>query len=95
MARQSLSQERVYEQVCKHPGLSTYDLSKSLQMSGGRVRYALQKLKEQGLIKFEFDKSGSRTKKLTYPIHMFQLLPNNLRNKLKEVVSKLMKSQPM
>ncbi|HDJ96731.1 MAG TPA: transcriptional regulator, partial [Candidatus Aenigmarchaeota archaeon] len=48
----------VYEFVCKNPGMCTYEISKKLKMSGGRVRHALNQLKKSGLIKFKYEKKN-------------------------------------
>ena len=57
MPKHSFTEEVVYSFVCKHPGLCTYDMSKKLNMTGGRVRHALIKLEKEGLVKFKFDNS--------------------------------------
>ena len=36
----------VYCTICSNPGMNTYELSKKLNMTGGRVRHAISKLKE-------------------------------------------------
>lgn len=83
MPEERSTEEIVYEFVCNHPGLCTYAISKKLGMTGGRVRFALTKLKKGGLVKFKFDRSNPRIKKLTYPIDAFSLLPKSLKNRVK------------
>jgi len=93
VARKSSTQEKVYEAVCQNPGRSTYSLSKQLGISGGSVRYALTKLKEQGLVRFKFDRSSVRIKKLSYPINFVELLPKSLTSKLASMISLTSSSQ--
>lgn len=83
--RGSFTEDIVYSFVCRHPGLCTYDISKKLNMSGGRVRYALSKLKKMGLIEFEFERTNPRIRKLTYPVDAWLLLPENLRARLRKL----------
>ena len=84
MARKTTEQV-VYEFICSNPGKSTYEISKSLKMTGGRVRHALKKLKERGLIKFRAMRSSYRIKKLSFPINVWKLLPNSLKKQLKQM----------
>jgi hypothetical protein len=51
-------------------------------MSGGRVRYALSRLAAIGLIKFKFERTNPRIRKLTYPVDAFDLLPKSLKKEL-------------
>lgn len=85
MGRRSDTQQIIYEFVCFNPGKSTYEISKQLKMSGGKVRYALNKLKEMGLIKFKFVKSSYKIKKLSFPIDAWKLLPYSLKRRLKQL----------
>jgi len=81
----SLTENKIYELVCDYPGLSTYDISKRLKMTGGRVRSTLSLLKKNGLIRFKFEKHNPRIKKLTFPIDVFSLLPRELKTDLKSL----------
>lgn len=83
MAKKSFTEDVVYCFVCNNPGMSTYVISKKLGITGGSVRYALSKLKKMKLVKFRFDKKDPRTRKLTYPIDAWRLLPRRLRGELK------------
>ncbi|MDI6825701.1 MAG: hypothetical protein QMD36_00695 [Candidatus Aenigmarchaeota archaeon] len=83
MPKESYTEDVVYAFVCRHPGMCTYFISKKLGMTGGRVRYALSKLKEKGLVKFKFERRSTRIKKLTYPVDAWSLLPKVLREELK------------
>lgn len=86
MPRESCTEDVVYAFICRNPGLSTYEISKKLGMTGGRVRHALSKLRERGLVRFKFKRRSARLVKLTYPIDAWSLLPKALRGKLKEMV---------
>lgn len=84
MPKESYTVEVVYGFVCRHPGICTYEISKKLKMTGGRVRYALTKLKEVGLVKFKFERNNPRIKKLTYPVEVWSLLPREVRVELRK-----------
>jgi len=81
------AEHAVYEYVCRKPGLSTYELSKRLKMSGGNVRDALTRLQRKGLVRFKFDKSNPRIRKLTYPVSAWELLPRSLKVALRKLKS--------
>lgn len=85
MPKRSTTEYEVYEFVCKNPGNSTYHISKKLNMTGGRVRHALSKLKQLGLIRFKFDKNNPRIRKLTFPVDTLRLLPRGIKNQLKKI----------
>ena len=84
MSRESFTEDVVYAFVCRHPGMCTYGISKKLNMTGGRVRHALSKLKERGLVKFKFERKNPRIKKLTYPVDAWSLLPKAAREELRK-----------
>ena len=86
MPRKSNSEQVIYSFVCSNPGLNTYQISKKLNMSGGRVRHALKRLEQKGLVKFKFDKKNPRIRKLTYPIECWKLLPRFFRIELKKLL---------
>lgn len=88
VTKDSFTEDIVYSFVCKHPGLCTYEISKRLGMTGGRVRHALSKLQKNGLVKFKFEKKNPRIKKLTYPIDTWNLLPKKLRQELRISIKK-------
>lgn len=77
-----LTEQIIYEFICSNPGKSTYEISKTLKMTGGRVRHALNKLKNCGLIKFKFLRESCRVKKLSFPVEFWKLLPKTLRKEL-------------
>ena len=85
MTKKSSSEEKIYRFVCENPGNCTYTISKKLKMSGGKVRNALSRLKQSGLVKFKFERRSPRIKKLSYPVKTLDLLPRIL----KKEVSKL------
>lgn len=87
MPRKSATDQIVYDFVCSNPGLCTYEIAKRLRMSGGRVRYTLKKLKEIGLVSFKFDKTNPRFKKLSFPVNMWELLPENIKTETKKLMS--------
>lgn len=89
MPRESYTEDMVYAFVCRHPGMCTYEISKKLKMTGGRVRHALFKLKERGLVKFKFERKNPRIKKLTYPIDTWSLLPKRVREELRKSIEKI------
>lgn len=78
--------EIIYDFICDNPGLSTYEISKKLNMSGGRVRHALSRLQKIGLIEFKFERQSPRIKKLTYPISAMKLLPEKLKRELRNMI---------
>lgn len=78
----------VYCTVCSNPGMNTYELSKKLNMTGGRVRHAISKLKEDGLVKFKIYRKESRLKKLVYPTEAWRLLPRKIRYELKKLLGR-------
>jgi len=86
--RESFTEDIVYAFVCRHPGLSTYEISKKLNMTGGRVRHALSKLKKMGLVKFKFERNNPRIRKLTFPVDAWLLLPKQVKEELKKSLSK-------
>ena len=86
MPRKSSTQVIIYRFVCENPGCSTYYISKKLKMSGGKVRYALARLAEKGLIKFKFDKKNPRIRKLSYPNDFWSLLPKKIKINLKKML---------
>ncbi len=86
MPRESYTEDVVYGFICRHPGMSTYDISKKLNMTGGRVRHALSKLKENGLVKFKFERRSTRIVKLTYSVDAWSLLPKAAREELRRMV---------
>lgn len=79
MTKKSLSEEKIYRFVCENPGDCTYAISKKMKMSGGKVRNALLRLKQKGLIKFKFERHSPRIRKLTYPVRAWDLLPGILK----------------
>lgn len=88
MPKKSSTQNRIYRFICKYPGKSTYFISKKMRMSGGRVRHALSRLKQTGLVRFKFDRNNPRIRKLSYPIDAISLLPRSLKRKLRRVKKK-------
>jgi len=82
--KESYTEDVVYAFVCRHPGMCTYEISKKLNMTGGRVRHALSKLKEKGLVKFKFERKNPRIKKLTFPVDAWALLPKAVREELRK-----------
>lgn len=79
------SEQIIYSFICENPGLNTYQISKKLGMSGGKVRHILKKLKERGLVKFKFERKNPRIKKLTYPIEFWKLFPKVLKSEIKKL----------
>jgi predicted transcriptional regulator len=78
------TEDIIYEYVCRNPGKSTYEISKNLRMSGGRVRHFLSSLEKKGLVTFKFVRQSSRIKKLTFPVNSFKLIPKNLKSLLRD-----------
>ena len=83
MAKKRLTQDKIYKFICKNPGNNTYAISKKMKMSGGRVRHAIYKLKNYGLIKLKTINKSPRIQKLCYPIDALASLPKALKRKLK------------
>lgn len=82
--KENPAKDKVYEFVCGNPGMCTYDISKRLQMTGGKVRHALTMLSQEGLIKFKFVRQNPRIKKLSYPTNFIELLPGSLKKEIKK-----------
>ncbi len=82
MAGKKSGKESVYDFICRNPGKNTYQISKKLCMSGGKVRHTLSKLKQDGLIKFKIIRNTPRIQKLCYPVDAMSLLPRALKNKI-------------
>jgi transposase len=80
------NEEKIYRFVCENQGLSTYDISKRLNLSGGCVRHCLNQLHKKGLIFFKFERSSSRIRKLSYPVNAFSLLPKRIFSQLKNLL---------
>lgn len=89
MPKKSEAEEKIYRFICANPGLCTYEISKKLRMSGGKVRYFLFKLQKKGLVKFKFDKRNPRIKKLSYPVSSSELLPKKIKNQLRYLRNKI------
>ncbi|MEM5794422.1 MAG: winged helix-turn-helix domain-containing protein [Candidatus Aenigmatarchaeota archaeon] len=85
MPKKSEAEYKIYSFVCQNPGLCTYEISKRLFMSGGKVRYFLSRLKKKGLVKFRFDRKNPRIRKLTYPVSSLELLPRKIKIQLKNL----------
>ncbi len=86
MKKNNNTERVVYCTICSNPGMSTYELSKKLNMTGGRVRYTLSKLQEDGLVKFKIERKTPRLKKLAYPIEAWRLLPRKFKYELKRLL---------
>jgi len=85
MPKNSPTEYIVYKFICENPGRCTYYISKRLNMSGGRVRHALSRLEQKGVIKFKFERNNPRIKKLTFPVNTLKLLPKEVKRQLREV----------
>ncbi|MFQ6055361.1 MAG: hypothetical protein ACE5J3_05190 [Methanosarcinales archaeon] len=88
MQKKQPTEDIIYQFVCENPGNCTYTISKRLKMSGGRVRNALIRLKQMGLVKFKFDRHNPRIRKLTYPVRMWRLVPKTLKRDVKKISRK-------
>jgi len=85
MSKETSTKDEIYSFICKNPGFSTYEITKDLGMTGGRVRHALIKLEQNGLIKFRFEKNNPRIRKLSFPVDFPKLLPNTLKKEIKKL----------
>lgn len=85
MTKKESTKDKIYRFVCENPGMSTYEISKKLQMSGGRVRHVLTRLSQEGLIKFKFERQNPRIRKLSYPANFMELLPKTLKKEIKKL----------
>jgi predicted transcriptional regulator len=86
MQRRGITEDRIYQFVCCHPGLNTYEIAKVLKMSGGNVRNALSNLHKKGLITFNFERSSPRIKKHCFAVKLWELLPKPLRTEIKSLL---------
>lgn len=89
-----ISEDFLYSFICKHPNLSTYELSKKIEWTGGKVRTTIKRLEEAKLIEGKFVREGMRIKKLIVPSHWKKLINwENIESKsemgLKEVKMEL------
>lgn len=87
MPKKSTAEHEIYKFICENPGYCTYDISKKMGMSGGKVRYFLQRLEKSGLVEFKFERNDPRIRKLTYPVSAWRLLPKNIKSKLGRIRS--------
>jgi predicted transcriptional regulator len=85
--KSSRTNEIVYEFICNNPGKSTYEISKKLKMTGGRVRHSLSMLHKMGLVTFKWLKQNPRIRKLCFPISAVEILPKSIRKELKNIKS--------
>lgn len=83
MKRHGKAEDKIYQFVCIHPGLNTYQIAKKLKMSGGNVRNALSNLHKKGLVAFKFVRSNPRIEKHCFAVKPRELLPRTLRNRIK------------
>ena len=59
------AQFRLLEFLEDNQGLNTYQIARKLRWSGGKVRYTLQKLEENGLVRIDEEiKSGRKISKV-------------------------------
>ncbi|OGI14614.1 hypothetical protein A3K63_03690 [Candidatus Micrarchaeota archaeon RBG_16_49_10] len=79
------TEEKIYRFVCENPGNCTYDISRMLRMSGGKVRNALGRLEKKGMIKFRFERQNPRIRKLSYPVGAIELMPKDLRREIPNI----------
>ncbi|MEM5852836.1 MAG: helix-turn-helix domain-containing protein [Candidatus Aenigmatarchaeota archaeon] len=86
MGKHGKAEDRVYQFVCKNPGMNTYKISKELKMSGGNVRNALHNLHKKGLIFFKFEKKSNKIEKKCFAVKLMNLLPKTLKRQLKNIV---------
>lgn len=84
VSKEGETEDKIYEFICENPGKCTYEISKKLNMSGGKVRHALSSLEQKGLVAFKFIRQSPRTKKLTFPVNNFKLIPKSLKSLLKK-----------
>lgn len=83
MQKHGKAEDNVYQFVCCHPGLNTYEISKMLNMSGGNVRNALSNLHKKGLVTFKFVRNSPRIEKRCFAVKHKILLPKTLRSRIK------------
>lgn len=86
MGKHGKAEDRVYQFICKNPGLNTYEISKKLKMSGGNVRNALNNLHKKGLVVFKIEKGNVRVKKRCFAVNLVRLLPTSLKKEIKELL---------
>ena len=85
MVKEETTKDKIYKFVCENPGLNTYIISKTLQMTGGKVRHALTILEQEGLVKFKFERQNPRIRKLSFPVNFLELLPKSLKKEVKKL----------
>jgi predicted transcriptional regulator len=86
MKKHGSTEDKIYRFICTNPGLSTYEISKSLKMSGGNVRTALLNLHKKGLVSFKFERSSTRIKKKCFAVKISSLLPSSLKKEIKNIL---------
>ncbi len=69
-----MSEDVLYRYIDKHPGLSTYELSKRLSWEGGKVRTVLARLERAQLIKTKYVEENHKIKKISYPLTLKELV---------------------
>lgn len=85
MGKHGKAEDKVYQFVCKNPGLNTYKISKELKMSGGNVRNALYNLHKKGLIFFKLERKSNKIEKKCFAVKLVNLLPKGLKKQLKSI----------
>lgn len=86
MGKHGKAEDRIYQFICKNPGLNTYEISKRLKMSGGNVRNALSNLHKKGLVTFKVEKGSVRVKKRCFAVNIARLLPSSLKKEIKNLL---------
>jgi len=81
------SVEKVYFCVCEHPGESSENISRELQLSQEKVNDALDELQESGLVLFKSVRTSPIVKK-HYPVEKTILMTPKLKLELKKFLQK-------
>ncbi|MEM5766395.1 MAG: helix-turn-helix domain-containing protein [Candidatus Aenigmatarchaeota archaeon] len=86
MRKHGKAEDKIYQLICRNPGLNTYEISKILKMSGGNVRNALSNLHKKGLILFKIEKTSVRIRKKCFAVEIARLLPTILKKEIKSLL---------
>ncbi|MCS7106272.1 MAG: winged helix-turn-helix domain-containing protein [Candidatus Aenigmarchaeota archaeon] len=85
MRKHGKAEDKIYQFVCKNPGINSYQISKRLKMSGGNVRAALKNLHKKGLIFFKFERKSYKIEKKCFAVKLVHLLPKVLKKEIKNL----------
>jgi len=82
-----IAEDYLYEFVNANRGLSIYELSKRVGWSTGKVYHIVKVLEDDGLVRTIKTEERGRIKRNVYPTSWKELLPEDVKNTLKNSVN--------